>query len=824
MLSKIKEDVTNFNMTTIYYSENENASEDLTDVANGWVTEPQNIKDVKSYMIVVKGTLAAGSILKYTYDFEIPANLDYDTSIFGSFGAFYDDNKENTIINKTSIADKVGLKTEVGIPITIDLQSDVAGKISEGKFINYTIKVTNNSEETLENIGLENAIPEGTTLVEESYDKFNGDNGYIAVEKSKLEWTIEKLKQGEEFTVEYTVKVNGNMAEKNIDNIVYGYMDELKQKSNIDTIKVFKSFFDIEVSKNIDTALDIGNDVFYKVSVTNITDNIEKNVKLKYAVPTELKFNSISQQEGGEELAISTNSQTNEVIYTISELKPNEKKIFYISQTAIKASKVGITSKIWFELENGVKESSSELNYKINSVNLKVSQDTDLLTNETCVGDEIQLTLTISNVGKVDAEDIKVINELSEYIEIESYSLDISGGFLSNAWEQEKFEDDITLFAGEEVKYTLFGKVKENTEGKIISNRWKVSQKNIDDLQTDEMLIKINKSQETNEESQDENAGIYSISGVAWVDDNENGIKDEENQNGVEAQVQLLKDGEIIDEQTTSSDGTYKFNQLEEGDYTVVTNYVPTDYSVTVYDTDIQNSENSNFYEANKGTAVTDTVRITNCNIENLNAGFVEKEKFDFKIDQTIVKAEVQENGKVKEYFYNNEDITKLKLLSKDAILKIQYRLRVENVGNIDGKVLSIVDYVPNGMKFVESDNAFWAAGVDGNIYYSGLKDTTIKAGDYQDVTLVLQLDVQNDKSIILSNKAQIAYTEGNIKMVEAKENNLASYETIVTKNAKLSTIVMFTTLTFVTAISIFGYMIKNDKVDIKKYVKKIYR
>jgi len=145
MVDKIKEDVQNVNTVEIYYSANENANKDLKNESNGWVTEVEDLSTVRSYMIIVKGDIEAGSVLRYTYDFEIPENLPYESKITGAFAAYYNNQKEEAVVYESSSADKVVLTTGIGPKIEAKLSVDVGdgADVLERRYLNYTVEVTN---------------------------------------------------------------------------------------------------------------------------------------------------------------------------------------------------------------------------------------------------------------------------------------------------------------------------------------------------------------------------------------------------------------------------------------------------------------------------------------------------------------------------------------------------------------------------------------------------------------------------------------------------------------------------------------------------------
>ena len=158
--------------------------------------------------------------------------------------------------------------------------------------------------------------------------------------------------------------------------------------------------------------------------------------------------------------------------------------------------------------------------------------------------------------------------------------------------------------------------------------------------------------------------------------------------------------------------------------------------------------------------------------------------------------------------------------------IKVIYKIRVKNVGNVEGKVLSIVDYVPTGMEFKAEDNPFWSMGTNGNIYYSGLKDTIIAVDDFQDVTLILEKKATDENVKIYSNKAQIAYSDSGTKAIEAKTNNFASQETIIVKGISGLEVVKGITISLIAFIGIFGFLVKKEiiVVDWKNAIKKVYK
>jgi hypothetical protein len=123
--------------------------------------------------------------------------------------------------------------------------------------------------------------------------------------------------------------------------------------------------------------------------------------------------------------------------------------------------------------------------------------------------------------------------------------------------------------------------------------------------------------------------GIYSISGVAYVDENGNQIVDA-GEGGIEdVTVHIVKDGTDIASENTSSDGSYLFN--------VYTGDVATDFKIQVRSESNSNTFLFDDFTPTNPTEVTLTVN--NEDIAGLNFGFkAETEKIIEEFENEIIK------------------------------------------------------------------------------------------------------------------------------------------------------------------------------------------
>lgn len=624
MLGGLQENVQNPNMATIYYSTKEKATKDLNNTQNEWTTNVDNWQDIKSYMIVVKGEIAAGTILKYTYDFEIPANLNYEQAIFGSFGGYYNNYDKTIVSYESTEADKVGLTTQ--------------------------------NKETNENNNQKQETPSNPVQTNE-----------------------------ENMDVEVTQYISGTE---------FNYYDEFEYRVTIENK---------------------GNDEGYIFMEGDLPSNL-------YLRDTKIIIN-------GEETKISSYN----------------KFIKYEKLTA---------------------------NGKIEMISTGEVMDWGNLNQE----------LDLSSIVTVKVQGEKInSNEINVKIH--------------KTQNEEELEE-------EEVE------IEENTE-----------------------VVDIEQSE--NEQTEEETE-TYSISGNVYVDANGDGLKTEVDKNiKSQVQVQLLKGANMVKATTTDANGNYTFSGLESGDYSVVYHYDKNSYTSTQY-TQEETNEASKAIETEEGISVTDNITLTDSSIENINTGLQEKDKFDFAIKQYVESSIVNIKGEETEYNYDNLELAKIEIKPselKDATVKLKYKIVVTNVGNQEGQVTSIVDYLPNGLIFDQAENPDWTIGViKENVYYDGLKGINIKPGESKEIYLILNKEMSEENTGVISNKVQIAYTESSTRLTESLEGNFATQETIITitQGRHTGLKIVISTISFAGVIGLFGYMVKTGKLE-KKFngkslIKKVYK
>lgn len=799
ILTGIQEDIQNPNMTTIYYSTNEKATQDLNNPANNWTTNVQDWNEVKSYRIAVKGELKPGFVLKYTYDFEIPGELNYEKAIYGSFGGYYNNKQEDVISYESTEASKVGLVTETkpGINVSVYPYGEQQ-EVYDGQIVTLVAKVENHGNTDLENATLKVSVPSGTQCVEDKSASYR-------------EFLIKKLVAGEITYFQFEVKVLENSSEqlKKIEGYtdINGIVQEYSLMTKADQMSVTASLDDDDINFLENTNID------FLVGIVNSNVAPKGNYKLSFTVPDYLTIDEVSY--GDKELNFSVENR--KAIIDIGKLENEEVKIWIsctIGEITVKEQTMQTIFSVFSSddvnnvynsevVKATIRKIYAQLTQEISNPKLQYTDDFTyraILQNQSDIDTSFQLKLNLPSNLLVKEMSI-IQNGKEEKIDTYYYN---------------DYAIGENLPANGKVEIVATGRVT-NMDAIIGSRRFSqiltAELNNGVKIKSEPLLIQII----TSDDFVEEESNQYTISGNVRIDE-------EKPQEQVE--VQLVKESQTVKKTTTDNEGNYTFDGLESGDYTVVCNYDKETYTS-------ENTENSTMIETKEGTSVTDKITIEDESKDNINLTLKEKDKFDFAIRQYLTSASVTIKGEETQYDYDKLELAKLEIDPadlKEAMVKLNYRIVVTNVGNQEGQISSIVDYLPNGVTFNQAENPDWSIGtIKGNIYYDGLKGISILPGESQEILLTLNKKMTEDNTGIVSNKVQIAYAESETRLTEAIEGNFASQETIITLTQGIQSglKITITTISITTMIGLFGYMIQTgkwDEIRKKKWIQKVYK
>ena len=453
MKSLIIPEEINTNETTIYYSSNPNADKDLNKETNGWNTSFSPVENIKSFMIVVNGTVEKGAILKFKYNFEIPANLGYDVKILGSFGAFYNEEIENLVKKGSTIADKVGIVTGSGVKYETTMSVNIGeeAEIGEAKELIYTVKVTNTGSIDLNNIRIENE-PIKLGSIQNAEEMVMGKGIYhidkLAVGETKEKEILVKTANIPEDLRTYVMTLS-NMYE-DIDengNVIFYVLDENNQKKYItelpkefyienyatvyveDTVngiktntvknKLKSSYLDITVDVfNTVGDLNPGEEFKYIIDVYNISDTTINNIIVEDLLPKELTY--LRMEQDNTDYIEEFDKENNKLKVSVGSLEPLETARFFVfcEVSTKNIGKTTISNTVTVIADNNIKENGNVAYSTLLGPELTVTQETNAESNSVLEMDKFQILVNINNKGEADSQTIDLNMEIPEIIEI----------------------------------------------------------------------------------------------------------------------------------------------------------------------------------------------------------------------------------------------------------------------------------------------------------------------------------------------------------------------------------------------------------------------
>ena len=845
LVSKINEDTNNKSNATIYYSDNGEATEDLENVENNWTTNPENLKNVKSYLIVLDSyEMKPGEILKYTYQYKIPANLEHNANIYGSFKTIYNNLNEVTNIKEISTADVVGLTTGVGPQIAVQTITNVKNSIKEYEKVKYTITIENTGSEVAENIKVNTKVPTGATVAtHSSYNSVESTKGWTLKSDREIVTTIEKLNPGEIKKVEFFVQANKlptieeyyageDGFTKNEDgtySINQSYVDEngttKYEDKKIDSIPEIKL-----VCESIITAKDLAKEIKTedsgitveksnlvaeetietkdsiaaenetiesKIQIKNNSNDTMKNIIVTKVLPDGLNY-SDSYIRGYEDDGITlkkiktTNydSDSRTATWVIDELKPGRTVLltgdWVVGQLKENTYKDTIATKSNI-LVNGEQYQAGEVDITVGRPNLEVSQTSNQTNQYVKPGDQIKYTFTVKNTGSVRANNVTLTDNLPNEVSIKKLVYTVDGVEVSKVVAKNEDATVYTSILPEgKLEATVTAEVNNiDTAQRTITNVGKVESNGISKLNSNEVVNIIERTSDivgndtekdnTNNDTNNNNTNNlqteniknkYDIKGIAWLDKNKNGERDNGDNKlaGIEVKLINSKTAKQVDKTVTNQDGEYQFSNLENGTYIVIFYYDNSKYALAEYKkqnvAEDKNSDAIATTENDKTVATTDVITIENGSKSNIDMGLVEATTFDLALTKAISKVTVQTKNGTKSYDFDNTDLAKVDINAKylsGATVFVEYTFTVKNEGELEGYAKQLVDYMPKELEFNTELNKNWHKGNDGNLYTEELANTPIQAGESKAVKLVLTKAMTDTNTGIVNNQAEIS-------------------------------------------------------------------
>lgn len=896
---------------TVYYSENGEATTDLSNSQNGWTTSVTDYTKIKSYMIVLNEDYAmnGGDTFTFTYKATLPANLDYDQEVYENYGVFFNNNKTSGTITDKAIATKIGFTTGSIAKLDAKLTSTIGegASVKSGEILEYELTINNTGAIDAENTKVEIKLPPELSFIPNEGDNYtfktiepslddtdtpdlndkdnteiNGDdynsllelanklmqedNKYLEDQYASIlvldlgkinanSTTKKTLKFTAKSYENVKVEVKASVSYDNAEPIVTNTISNIIEKVSFNT-QIVSKYTSRKEGENYSFQITLQSSQDSYSDEYGSEDNNRKNTVVTFNLPDELEYESIQLTKLNEDTAQydDITSTTNvkvkgkKVTVNIGEVDGERGKILTVNTKVGKLSDgvykkdVTVTSNV--KAEGTETENIKDISVTINKPGISIAQTANIPEGTTIsAGEDFVYTFTAQNLSDIYLNDVEFTDAIPKEVQFKYIEIIYEDGTIDNEVDingDGSINAKFYLLAGQKITINVHVAANSIDNDTDISNKAKFVHEDIGEVETNTISHSIKHFEKTdvNVDPDDNNKETRKVIGTVWIDTNKDGVKDANEQRVSGVKVLLLDNStsniaiSSNNEQcitTTGTDGSYMFNNVPQGKYSVIFFYDSAKYSPTTYQksgvNDEQNSDaidkTVNYEGKDQIAAVTEEIVLSDTNKFNIDLGIVEDAKFDLKLDK-IVQAITVNNGKnTTEHVYNSK-LAKIDFESKYAktsSMVVEYKFTITNEGGIAGYVKKLADYLPEELKFNSELNKDWYEGKDGVIYNASLANTIINPGESKEVTLILTKNMNGDDDFgLINNSAEIYETSNDYGALDVdstpgnKATNEDDYSTAnVLTSVKTGDIVIYTTL-IVTIIAIVGvgiYMIK---------------
>lgn len=874
----------------IYYSENLNATADLKNAENGWLETITNSETIKKYLITIPEIQSQES-MQASYKIEIPENLEYNQNASENYQVTYTNSqtgventlKSTTITMETGIGPKlettlVARTGEVRNGEIISYQIQVSNVGTQDV---KNIEVIGNVPE-----GTTMVVPEDNyEYTGASYYKELQEKQYkTTVESLKVGETIVK-------TYEVRVNNNTKVGTELVNKSKIKYGEVTKQSNEIkNTVKEGKITVTVKRVTDRNTNIHETGTVKYFAIIENITNEAQNNIKIKTNLSENLKVERLTAITGMTKQEVSADDiyyigQTNNVQEDIeqeennqqTEQEINSEVLEYKEEINIGTLQAGEIKVLSYDLfieksdnqeiklsvaaEQGNNQYlSNEALEKVTGINITLEMDSNAQNTYVKAGDSIEYIIKVNNPNETDLQGIVIKDNIPTQLtiknitvnenvieDIKSNNLEINCNVEANSTTTIKINTIVNYSAARDKAEPITNKAYAEIYGEKIAETLEIThiiEANIINEENNDNITDDENNNDNDNNNEDQNNDILSknkiISGVVWFDENSNGIKEVNEKLLENIKVKLLntQTNKYEKETTTNASGMYIFENIGKGTYILVFEYDNTKYTVTKYkvneaaenqNSDVMRNELTIDGQTQK-LASTDIIKVEEENISNINMGLVNLKNFDLKLDKYVSRIIVQNNDGTIVKEYNDSTLAKTEIDAKKidgANVIIEYKIRVSNIGEIEGYAKKIVDYLPAELKFSSELNRDWYQ-TGNTLFNSSLANEVIKAGETREITLIVTKTMTENNTGRINNTAEIVEDYNELGIIDTnsipgnkdiEENDLGSADVILTIRTGGTTIIATILIIVVILVAVAVIVIikkKNKKAEDK--------
>lgn len=640
----------------VYYTENENATEDLQNTTNGWTNEITNASKVRKYLITIPSMKTKAS-LQATYKIEIPALLEYNQTAKQGYSVKYTNTltktesemKSTTIILQTGVGPKLETKIE---PILNGTKLEEKSVVKNGEVIKYKIEVSNIGSEEIKDVLVQANVPEGTTLVKPQVNyEYTGASYYKELADKTFEDKIETIKVGEVATREYEVRVNTGVEAgtklSNTSQVKYG---DVIKTANAPQLVTEKGNIRVTAKRVTDRNINLyeSGTVQYFVIIENISGQRQDNVTVKTNLPEALKVSRLMLITGMESQEISDEDiyRTESIAETeVREIQESEltsnnsiegtksEELEYKNELNIGSLEAGETKVLSYDMSIDKLEQAESLNFSvvvndendeyksntvtdnIRKVDISLNMTTNTESKYVKTGDIIEYVITVENNGTETVEGLKIKDEIPNSLTVNKVSFDeeeiselngnnnleISCNIKAGTESTIKIETTVNYSAGRDNAEPITNIAYAELLGEKVATTQEIN--HIIEANSTENPGEGENEKDNDVKDNDIATGNKMITGLAWFDANSNGKKDndEKTLNNIKVHLlntetnNLVKDekGNVL-EAATNDNGLYVLNNIGNGKYIAIFEYDSNQYSLTKYKVEnVDESSNS---------------------------------------------------------------------------------------------------------------------------------------------------------------------------------------------------------------------------------------